>query len=503
MGTFASYIGNVIIPEERKAEFNNNMIKLLQNGGMVTFNRVSLYGKDISLISPVVLNEEGKCYFYYNYFEDDSWEDAGFDSNSGMLWSNKIGSAEFNYVICAGYFLTELYSEDYGWVSENGDTLNNPEYIQWINYIADKDFSLEKRFDLWKYYESYVLNEMKIGYKIEEISVSDALSFVPKCMEEYMGGTELVDIFYIANGTEKIDENACWGAYVKDISALKELLEKFYKTHPQNGKELLWQLITMPIDKRENIRECDYAELAKFSTKIAARVFVYLSAEIMQFAFWDEWKKIYKDVYSDEVSPQYVSDRILAERKKHRTATLGKIKTSKFLRNDNYFTFYDTPEEIRHKENYYISDDDLMYWWDETEKIQISEKMKNKIYNWKKEYDEILRNITPDEINNYDMLKKLMDVLKSADNYYKRIFAFNDMFYEFLENGKNAKYVAVVELFRKIVEDNKKDGKIIEYARDRWTYVSKNVTFNEGRVTIKRFLSLMANKKIRKIYFDF
>lgn len=32
---------------------------------------------------------------------------------------------------------------------------------------------------------------------------------------------------------------------------------------------------------------------------------------------------------------------------------------------------------------------------------------------------------------------------------------------------------------------------------------SKNVIENEGRIQIKRLFSVMANKQLRKIYFDF
>ena len=43
MGTFCDYNGNMTIPDEFKDEFNENMIKILQRGGMMQFENVHMY----------------------------------------------------------------------------------------------------------------------------------------------------------------------------------------------------------------------------------------------------------------------------------------------------------------------------------------------------------------------------------------------------------------------------------------------------------------------------
>lgn len=504
MGTFAYYTGQVLIPEDKKQEFNENMMILLQQGGMVNLDTVNLYDKKIVLMNPIQFDKEGKSYFNYSYFEDDPWEDASFDCKSNRLWSNKIGDGEFNFVIGAAYFLTEIYSEDLGWVTENGDILNYPDYVRWINFVLDKDFNLEKRFNIWKLCERYCLGQLEDCHVEDvKIEIREVLSFVPKGYEAYVGGTEFADIFYIAVGTDDSMAYASCGSYAEEIYTLKKKLSEFYAKNPDDGKNKIWSLLMLPKDKREEFLENDCDDLAKISTRVAARAFVYLSAEILGFSFWPEWKKICKDVYQDELKISYVSDEVAKKRQEVRSASLGKIKTSEFLRNDGLFTFYNTPDEIKHKENYYVSDDDLMFWWDESGKVELSQPMIKKILEWKKEYDVILANLKDVDSENYDMLKNLMNVLKKVDDFYKRIYAFKNMFYEFIEKSKDLRYIAAIKLFEQVIEANKKDGKIIDYAENRWGLISKNVTFNEGRVTIKRFISLMANNKLRKKYFDF
>ena len=110
MGVFCDYLGDMNIPDELKDEFNKNMITLLQRGGMMKFEKVSLFGKELSLLKPLEEDEEGKIHFFYNYFEDDAWESAIYYPKNQVLYSGKIGSDEFNRVICSAYIIYELYA---------------------------------------------------------------------------------------------------------------------------------------------------------------------------------------------------------------------------------------------------------------------------------------------------------------------------------------------------------------------------------------------------------
>lgn len=64
MGVFCDYLGDMNIPDELKDEFNKNMITLLQRGGMMKFEKVSLFGKELSLLKPLEEDEEGKIHFF-------------------------------------------------------------------------------------------------------------------------------------------------------------------------------------------------------------------------------------------------------------------------------------------------------------------------------------------------------------------------------------------------------------------------------------------------------
>ncbi len=97
------------IPEESREEFTRDVMKLLNYGGMMQFETVRLHGKEIHLLKPVELDKNDYAEFHYNYFEDDVWERAEYDANSGVLRSGQVGEAQFRNVIAAAYLLQEKY----------------------------------------------------------------------------------------------------------------------------------------------------------------------------------------------------------------------------------------------------------------------------------------------------------------------------------------------------------------------------------------------------------
>ena len=86
MGTFARYTGKMDIPEEKRECFGRQMMKILNYGGMMQFEKVD---------------------FWYNYFEESSLENGGFYVNDSIFYSSKIGNCEFCDVILAAYVYTK------------------------------------------------------------------------------------------------------------------------------------------------------------------------------------------------------------------------------------------------------------------------------------------------------------------------------------------------------------------------------------------------------------
>ena len=84
--------------------------ELVQAGGMMELKRKQLCGEDIVTMKKASMHDYGMN-FYYNYFEDAGWENAGYDPETGSVWSNKIGGQQFSDTVIAAYVLESLYMD--------------------------------------------------------------------------------------------------------------------------------------------------------------------------------------------------------------------------------------------------------------------------------------------------------------------------------------------------------------------------------------------------------
>lgn len=503
MGTFGSYRGSMKIAEEKKEIFSRQVAKILNYGGMMQFEQISMYGHKMGLLKPVELYPGGTVRFHYNYFEDDAWETAGFDAEKTYFWSEKIGGDEFCDVVTAVHVLYELYDENPGFAEVNGDFINSRFYAGWLNHLLGTNFSVKKRFRLWKNFEAYALP--RVG-DYSDPSSRILMDMIPQGLRYAACGVEFADLMNIMKGTEMLTEDEVVpGTYPADVYGCKKAIKAFLETDLNDESKMvqrIWELVKKSKAEREHVKDKELADIAKFSLFLPARVLVYLTTEMKQMSFWETWKELHDSVYHDEVMKKYASDELEAERRELIEAPVTPIRTSDFLRQDGSFTFYDTPEELKGKPNYYISDDDRLYWWDGSDEVIISEEMDRRLKELAQRHKDIMEHM--DETGSgSDFMKEFLFLIADIDQFYKRIFPFQTMFYEFLQNGGKKEYRAAVELLKELADENREDGKIIEKAKYSWDITSRNVTHNVGRLRLKRYLAIMANKELRKKYFRF
>lgn len=358
------------------------------------------------------------------------------------------------------------------------------------------NFSMKKRYSLWDNAERFALERVE-DYE-EPLTVDDVMDFIPLEGRYATGGIEFSDLMYIINGMETLTiDEIVPGTYQDDIYQCKKALEVFFeKEKNEKAVDKVWELIKLDRDARKNIQDTDLADIAKMSLILPARVIVYLTAELKELQFWKLWKDIHKSVYHDCIMKKYASDELEQERRKAIEMPVAPVRTSEFLRQDGYFAFYNTPKELKGKPNYYISDDDRLYWWDGSDEVRISEHMDKWLKELARQHKELQAKLSGEEGKQNDFLSAFLSLLVEIDSHYKRIYPFQSMFYEFLQNSGSDEYWAALELLRKISDGNKENGKIIEKASIDWSITSRNVTHNIGRLKLKRYLSVMANKEL-------
>lgn len=498
MGIFAgaySGRGYNTIPEQKKREYEKRVEKLFQAGGMMKIKPNKLCGKTIYTIHKVTMGTKG-MYFNYNYFEEDFWEEAGFEKKYYNVYSNKIGGYYFYRVIVAAYVLEEQYSDAPTVAIVNGDTVTEWCYIGWINYLF-KEYYHVKNFDSWKLFEMYHDINGKQCKSEENFNFgNERYAFISNC-----------EIYAVLYGTQKAIERyeKKTGEDTKEriaINSMKEfrILLKQYKDEREMSSEnqvneLMDIIYSFYEDFKWDLHIKSMNDLLKniiinMLFADAPAFFIKVIAELYDKDFWHLWGRI-----------RNVAKRVLVKYYGNEDFYVLPLSTAEFLK---------------------ISPDDMLYFWDEKSDLNFSKELyqwfeilKNKYYDILKNGDNILPKDYMDE-----PLKYVVDLMEEAEENYFRIFTFTEFLQETKDNIEDKRYLALWKVYEELLRepemkeagdvifvpdgpDHEKEG--VQYWGTRpkrrlinyWNYISDEKKNNKARVMLRRYMALVANKKLR------
>ena len=398
MGTYVWYSGAADYPLEKRKRIKENILKILDAGGMMQIGTIKNNNHELYVLSKPEKDQNNRILWNFNYFEDDMWETASLDCKDLQIYSNKVGNEEYKDVMIALYMLSELEDNDIGFTMCNGDIVSEEKYVGWINQILGTNYSFRKRFNLWENVVWYIENE-----KCEEmhISMKELFELIPKNLRYAAGGTELADFLWIINGTSSLlPKNVESNSYAYDIWLCQRAIQEIFIKDLEDEEEKILSLLQMPRNRRRSITDSVMKKLAKFTLFLPARIILFLYTEFTGDNFWEIWSAIKSNVYNDEKMKKYASKELELYRKIFIEGPIAPVTTSDFLCQDGYFTFWATPPELGGEENYYISDWDRLYWWEKIEDVEITE-MKYRNFSeemQEKDLKEVLEIIYPDTI---------------------------------------------------------------------------------------------------------
>ena len=151
MSLFIEY-GAVHIAEEKRNAFIQDAKSIAYYGGLFSLKEVSLYGKSFKLLSFPSFTER-YANFYFSYFENMKWENAGIDLKNMNAYSGVTGYNQFAKAVKALYILTELYSDTICF-NRFGLFSNCHPIIQWVRYVLKRNnVRIKWRSSCWKIYE--------------------------------------------------------------------------------------------------------------------------------------------------------------------------------------------------------------------------------------------------------------------------------------------------------------------------------------------------------------
>lgn len=183
-----------------------------------------------------------------------------------------------------------------------------------------------------------------------------------------------------------------------------------------------------------------------------------------------------------------------------RTNSPQTVETKDFLAMDESYYRLCMDPDYQTAYDYQVSDSDRLYWWEKDNGFKIDEKTKEWFNNLQELADGIVFT-NEDYMDKEQVSIKLAKTLSTANEFYGRIIPFKSTVDEFLGNADDPDYYRLIRLFGELVYMNKKKGEVIGTVSGSWSLADKRKVFNEGRMIIKRFLALMANKELRREVF--
>ena len=522
MGTYAEYVGNHNVPAEKLPELTQRMQTLFEQGGFMSRETVSMYGKTITLLGPVQHKKEPLFVYDFNYFMDIVWEPACYDATTGRLFTGKIGPRYFRDVVMAAYILSEFYSEDFTLTTIDGQLLPEAwQAMEWLNYLFDEKYSDSRLSDPWRLYRLFHdadYNSPESRRLLEYIddanaSLVSAIRYltvvysndVRSARTDSQNKNRFGSIFgfpatlfldlssenirhylettaspllqkaaeHILNSSRK-DKDA-----VFTIDALFDMcastLESIAATHTEDKEVLLERIMCILVDHESSCPTPD-APFFPFwfsSYLLPKESSLKLISDVFALDFWkllEELGPITED-RSEEWHPDCIS---------YHKVPLGKRSTWEHLR----------------LESRGLSDDDRAYYWEPDGDVFLSEDMVKWMEALCEELDEI-ENGSGELIEASSFPQKLIEVLEEADTTFFHVHFFHDSFYEFLSRSSERRIQATVMLLERMIERNRGSFSVITKDLNWWGYGDCG-DHHPARLEIKRYLAVLGNPHLRQ-----
>ena len=148
---------------------------------------------------------------------------------------------------------------------------------------------------------------------------------------------------------------------------------------------------------------------------------------------------------------QYADTDLQTWRKARMDEPVPPIRTCDYLVQTSVWAFWGTPDELKDKPRYYISDDDRLYWWDGSDEVQISEETDVWLKKLAVRHREIVEKISASS-NQITQFKDFMQMLVEIHKYFYNLLPIESMFYEFVDHLSQVEYAAGIELIKQLSE---------------------------------------------------
>lgn len=459
--------GNVVIPQEKKEEFNRYILQILYKGGIRKTERMELGGREVTVVSRPVPDSQGIVSFDYSIFEKRQRETATYNTGTCELITPDRGYQEFGVVMNMIMVMQEAYSvgQCYLMYEDRPDKVDG--YVALIRELLGINPDFSHRAKLW-----------------------DMLLFL-KNTEEYQNITAKMIWDAYSFDLSRFDFGqfmAAYGIDSKEITAPQEpfqgekneigkapkgklkyyiyqVIRRLVEEGQEEGLELfLRELLDANLSGRKALAEdALYGVIAEASLYVLPSVIVHAWAAAVGRDFWDAWKGLGIKEYSEIIMEQETGKDTVHEEDR---MTLP---------------FY---KAIQRKDE----DEFLEFWKDK--KLHLSEDMKECLSGWRRRFRRIH---LEDDFEAEDFLAQ---IVVDLDTDWGCRLVDKDFVTEFIEHKDEENYKKALLLYREFMdEDTEYFPELTKKQANRW--IVRNNRYSFDFTAMSAFQSLLINHKHR------
>lgn len=491
MGSFGRLIQapGAHVPEDKRSELAERMQTLFRVGGLMQGATVQMCGKQIGLLRQPTIDAEGHMNCWYSYYEQSSWEDAGFISDDKRrywgqtengptyrVYSGKFGSGEFRRAVLAAYQLENIYEGGNGALDVDGFSWSPDAYVAWIDYLFDEEypacvpnpafvFRIEEGYSyplsvlssMWALHMITLQGVLLIfEYRVLDAGIDEALTELPEYSNELFGG-----------------EKVMLGWVIECMEDAKQALHAFHVASELSEEAGLSDVLAqLCIWWQEPNEESDPGNPLCALDKLArAGLTPICVVALIAQEYGEKAEKLWGQVGAQAYwAPLRTEDPGIL---------LKPISTAQFFGLEN---------------------DDLILLWGEDPSVQFSPELAQWLACLRTQFDELLS----EDVHQDQPLSWIMGMLSEAQESRRAVYCFAGFFEETLVHLSDERYLAVWKIFERMLRDldvQTTHGAAGE-SSDARTQSAQNALIT-ARTSMVRYLAVLENRKLREEVFGF
>lgn len=415
--------GTVMIPKDKKAEFNRYILQILDVCGIRKTEKIVLGGQTVTVIRRPMPDEQGIVSFDYSIFEKEKRKAATYNMNTCELITPDRGYREFGIVMNMIMVMQESYSEEHCYFMYEDEPCRVDAYALLIRGVLGIDLRFPNRARTWdmllylrntREYQNVTSEMIWQAYSFDFcdlipeqfLATLDIESERPEPPEEPFKG-EKKDIKSAPRGK--------LGYYVYQI------MEEAVKNKEKESLEIfLRKLLDADLQRRMELAEdVQYGMIAEVSLYVLPSVVVHGYALAIHQNFWDVWKHLGINGYSTTIDVQ------------------SNARTIKYEENERYLSFYKVIQRD-------YEDEFLEFW--KNGNLHLSDDMNGCLSEWKEHFTEIRLE------EDFNLENFLTQIVIDLDQNWGCRLVDKEFVTEFVEHGEDDNYKRALLFYRELMD---------------------------------------------------